>query len=152
MVEWQEGNLAFAKKHKKWTIEQWNNVLWSNESKYEILSLKRRKFGEQMKDVCLKPTVKYGGGSIMVWRCLIANGLSDLDRIDGITNVEKYRQILIHHAIPSVKRLRSNGFIFLPYIFVVSKSLNSSHTITFTFALMPLRKVWTPLSPQLLVK
>ena len=65
-----------------------------------------------MKDVCLKPTVKHGGGSIMVWGCLTANGVDALVKIDGIMNVEKYRQILIHYAIPTSKCLIGNGFIF----------------------------------------
>ena len=65
-----------------------------------------------MKDVYLKPTVEDGGSSIMVWGCLSANGVGDLVRIDGIVNTEKHRQILIHYAIPSGKRLISNGFIF----------------------------------------
>ena len=43
-----------------------------------------------MKDVCLKPAVKHGGRSNMVWGCLIANGVVDLVRIDGIMNGEKY--------------------------------------------------------------
>ena len=54
-----------------------------------------------MKDVCLKPTVKHGGGSIMVWECLTANGMGNSVRIVGIMDAEKYRQILIHHATPS---------------------------------------------------
>ena len=50
-----------------------------------------------MKNVCLKPTVKHEGGSIIVWGCV--NCVGDLVRIDGIMNAEKYKQILIHHAI-----------------------------------------------------
>ena len=65
-----------------------------------------------MKDVRLKLTVKHGGGSIIVWGCLIANGVGDLVRILGIVNAEKYLQILVHHTIPSGKHLISNGFIF----------------------------------------
>ena len=38
----------------------------------------------------------------MVWECLTSNGVGDLVRIDGI--------ILIHYAIPSVKRLIGNSF------------------------------------------
>ena len=36
----------------------------------------------------------------------------DLVRIDGIMNVEKYRQIFIHHAIQSGKRLIGPRFTF----------------------------------------
>lgn len=31
--------------------------------------------------------------------CVFENGLGDLVRINGFLNTEKYRQILIHHAI-----------------------------------------------------
>ena len=84
--------LGFTKEHKKWTVEQWKNVLWSDELKFEIFSSKRRQYvrggvGEQMKDVCLKPTDKHGGGSIMVFGCLTANAEGNMVRIDGITNM-----------------------------------------------------------------
>ena len=65
-----------------------------------------------MKDECLKPTVKHGGGSIMVLGSFAANGVGDLIRIDGIMNAEKYWQILFNRAIPFGKRLIGNGFIF----------------------------------------
>ena len=29
--------LAWAKKHQQWTLDQWKSVLWSDESKLEIL-------------------------------------------------------------------------------------------------------------------
>ena len=41
-----------------------------------------------------------------------ASGVGDIIWIDGIIYAEKYRQVLIHHAIPSGKRLIENGFIF----------------------------------------
>ena len=66
-----------------------------------------------MKDVCLKPAGKHRGGSNMVWGCLTARGVGNLVRNDRIMNAEKYRWILIHNVIPSVKRLIGNGFIFL---------------------------------------
>ena len=65
-----------------------------------------------MKGVSLELTVKHGGGSIKVWRCLTANGADDLFRIDGIMNAEKYKQILIPHTNLSGKRQIGNGFIF----------------------------------------
>ena len=51
-----------------------------------------------MKHVCLKPTVKHGGGSIMVWGYLTAIGMGDLVRIDGIMN--ECREIEINSYLP----------------------------------------------------
>ena len=47
----------------------------------------------------------------MVWGCISASGVGDIFCIDGIVNVEKYRQIPIEHAIPSEKCLIGNCFI-----------------------------------------
>lgn len=51
--------------------------------------------------------------SVLIWRCISASGVSDIvSDIGGIMNAEKYRQVLIYHAIPSGKRLFVNGFTF----------------------------------------
>ena len=60
-------------------------------------------------------------GFIMVWGCLTANSEGDLIRINGIMNTEKYRQILIHLAISSCRRLIGNRFL---------KKKNSFSTLT----------------------
>ena len=72
----------------------------------------RRRVGERWKNECLRPSVKHGGGSVLVWGCISASGVGDTVQIDGIMNAEKYRHVLIHHAIPSGKGLSGNGFIF----------------------------------------
>ena len=109
--------LKFAQRHKNWSDEQWKSILWSDESKFEIFGTKRRQYvrrrnGEQFKDMSLQPTIKYGGGSVQVWGCISAGGVGDLFKIDDIMNAEKYRQILIHHAVPSGRRLVGPNFIF----------------------------------------
>ena len=38
--------------------------------------------------------------------------MSDLVKIEGIMNAEKYRQILINHSIASAKRVIGIGYIF----------------------------------------
>jgi hypothetical protein len=40
------------------------------------------------------PTVKHGGGSIMLWRCFSVPGTERLVRIEGKMNSAKYRDIL----------------------------------------------------------
>lgn len=66
---------------KDWTLEQWNQVLWSDESIYEVFGKKRRKFvrhrsGERMSKNCITQTIKHGGGNVVVW---VASAVVQLD-------------------------------------------------------------------------
>ena len=59
--------LAWAKKHKQCTSDQWKSVLWSDESKFEIFDSNlcvfvRRRVREGMFSACVVPTGKHGGG------------------------------------------------------------------------------------------
>ncbi len=116
----QYGNKAkqlnYARKHRNWGAEKWQQVLWTDESKFEIFGCSRRQFvhqraGEWYNNECLQATVKHGGGSFQVWGCISANGVGDLIRINSVLNAAKYREILTHHAIPSGRRLIGSKFI-----------------------------------------
>ena len=50
---------------------------------------------------CLVPTIKHGGGSVMVWGCFSSAGVGDLVKIEGIMKKEQYKTILENNAIPS---------------------------------------------------
>ncbi len=52
------------------------------------------------------PTVKFGGGSIMVWGCLSARGTGRLHIIEGRMNGEMYRDILDKNLLPSTRKLK----------------------------------------------
>ena len=54
-----------------WTIEQWNKVLWTNESMFEIFGPRVYmwwRVGERAATPWMTPIVKHGGRSLMVWR------------------------------------------------------------------------------------
>ena len=51
------------------------------------------------------PTVKHGGGSVMVWGSMSAQGIGDLHFIDGIMNAEMYSTIVQEKMLPSLRRL-----------------------------------------------
>jgi len=60
------------KTHQNWTVEDWKNVVWSDESQFLLrLSDARvriwRKQNENMDPSCLVTTVQAGGGGVMVW-------------------------------------------------------------------------------------
>ncbi len=57
-------------------MDYWNHVVWSDETKINLFGsdgVKRvwRQPGEEYKDKCVLPTVKHGGGSVMVWGCMV---------------------------------------------------------------------------------
>lgn len=109
--------LAWAKKHQNWSISQWKKVLWSDESKFEVFGSHRRVFvrrrvGERALEDCIVPTVKHGGGSVMVWGCFGNNRVGDFIKIEGILKKEGYKTILEENVLPSGRRLIGRGFVF----------------------------------------
>ena len=60
------------------------------------------------------PTVKHGGGSIMLWGCFPAAGTGRLVRIEGKMNGAKYREILGENLLQSVQDLRLRAIVHLP--------------------------------------
>ena len=60
--------------------------------------------GEEYKDKCVVPTVKHGDGSVMVWACMSAAGIGELQFIKGTMNANMYCDILKQDMIPSLWR------------------------------------------------
>ncbi len=54
------------------------------------------------------PTVKHGGGSVMVWGCFAASGPGLIAIIDGTMNSALYQKILKENVRPSVCDLKLN--------------------------------------------
>ena len=67
--------LRWAKARKHRTTEQWNRVILTDESKFEIFDSNRRVYvrrrvGERAAPPRITPSVKHGGGSVMVCVCV----------------------------------------------------------------------------------
>ena len=52
------------------------------------------------------PTVKHGGGNIMLWGCFSAAGTGRLVRIEGKMNGAKYREILDENLLQITQDFR----------------------------------------------
>ncbi len=52
-----------------------------------------------------KPTVKHGGGSVMVWGCMSAASTGELQFIEGTMDANMYCDILKQSIVPSLGRL-----------------------------------------------
>ena len=64
-----------------------------------------RRPGEEYKDKYAMPTVKHGGGNVMVWGCMSAAGVGGLYFIEGNMNSNMYCEILQQSMILSLKKL-----------------------------------------------
>ncbi|KAK3565266.1 hypothetical protein QTP86_004271 [Hemibagrus guttatus] len=104
-------HLEFAKSHLKDYQTMRNKILSSNETKIELFDLngKRhvwRKPGTAHHLANTIPTVKHGGGSIMLWGCFSAVGTGRLVRMKGKMNAVMYRDILDENLLQSALDLR----------------------------------------------
>uniref|UniRef100_A0AAZ3RC86 Uncharacterized protein n=1 Tax=Oncorhynchus tshawytscha TaxID=74940 RepID=A0AAZ3RC86_ONCTS len=74
-------------------------VLWSDETKIELFRNKHQRWlwhgqKDSYAEKYLIPTMKYGGGSLMLWGCFSFKGPGQLVTIHGIIDSIKYQQIL----------------------------------------------------------
>ena len=60
------------------------------------------------------PTMKHGGGSIMLWGCFSAEGTGRLVRIEGKMNGAKYKEFLDENLLQSAQDLRLGVKVHLP--------------------------------------
>ena len=89
----------WAKTFGEWTDEEWSNVIFSDESKFNLFGSDGRQWcwrrpGQAYDDVFVQKKVKHGGGSIMVWGCITSRGVGRIHRIDGKMDAKLYTQIL----------------------------------------------------------
>uniref|UniRef100_A0A3B3QQY6 Transposase Tc1-like domain-containing protein n=1 Tax=Paramormyrops kingsleyae TaxID=1676925 RepID=A0A3B3QQY6_9TELE len=113
-----EARLEFAERHLKDSQTMRNKILWSDETKIELLGVNARchvwrKPGSAHHQANTIPTVKHGAGSIMLWGCFSAAGTGRRVRIEGKMTAAMYRDILDENLLQSALDLRlGRRFIF----------------------------------------
>ncbi|KAK3550480.1 hypothetical protein QTP86_029423, partial [Hemibagrus guttatus] len=110
--------LKFAREHLDDPEEDWENLIWSDETKIELFGKNstcrvwRRKNAELHPKNTI-PTVKHGGGNIMLWGCFSAKGPGRLIRVKERMNGAMYREILSKNLLPSARALKMKcGWVF----------------------------------------
>lgn len=97
--------LNFAYKYLNWTPKKWEKVLFSDESQFMIFKNKgstfvRRPNHERLNPKYVQPTVKHGGGSVMIWGCMSANVLGPVHEIVSKMDRFIYKNILEYIMLP----------------------------------------------------
>lgn len=109
----------FAKEHVQWTVDQWKNVMYSDEC-----SIKRAgRTGKQWyySDGArrlqyphhFKQKTQGGGGRIMIWGCITYFGVGDMCWVEGNMNADYYEQVLRNYVISSRRWYNMNPATFI---------------------------------------
>ncbi len=147
----QRRRFLWAKAHLKWTVAKWKTVLWSDESKFEVLFGKLGRHVIRTKEdkdnpSCYQRSVQKPA-SLMVWGCMSACGMGSLHIWKGTINAERYIQVLEQHMLPSRRRL----FQGRPCIFQHDNA--RPHTASITTSWLCRRRIrvlkWPACSPDL---
>ena len=102
--------IQYAKKYREQPLCFWDQVLWTDESKFNLFGSDGRivvwRTPQQAFDPrCTVPTVEHGGGNVKCWGSFSSSCVGNLVFIDGNMTGEVYRDILQRNLFESVKKL-----------------------------------------------
>ncbi len=113
-----QAHLKFAKDHLDDPEEACEKVMWSDETKIELFGINStrcvwRKKKDEYNPKNTIPTMKHGGGNIMLWGNFSAKGTGRLHHIEGRMNGAMYCEILANNLLPSLRALKmGRGWVF----------------------------------------
>ena len=114
----QKVHLDFTTDHILWTEEQWNMAHFSDESKFYLFGSDGKRFvrhknEERLSPQCVKKTVKFGGGSVMVWGMFSSAGVGPIVHFHGNINASVYKELLCQHSLPHLQKETIETPIFM---------------------------------------
>ena len=85
-------------------------MIWSDESKFNLCGPDGRTYVRRPPNKELDPrytrkTVKFGGGSVMVWGCFSKHGVGPIVQIKGTLDGLAYQNLLSEHLVPYLENL-----------------------------------------------
>lgn len=91
--------LSWCREHINWTKKDWERVIFSDESHFEVVNRKNRRFVRRTREEHDTPfsfigRQQGGGGTLSVWGCFTVNGTGPLIFYDGRLNARSYIELL----------------------------------------------------------
>ena len=148
----RQKRLQFAVKHRYWTAAEWSKVVFSDESRFLLYRndgrpFVRRRPGEAYRPDCVQPTLKHGGGGVMVWGCMSESGVGELVLVTGRLCASDYISLL-RKALPA-----SVHILGLEDDYIFQQDNASCHTAKSTKSWMARNSIrlldWPAQSPDL---
>lgn len=96
--------LAFAKKYRNWKSDDWMQVIWSDESSFTRVNSKKSLWywHREGDDLRCCPSFQQGGGSLMIWGCISAQGHGILKFLENTMTSDSYIEVLNHEMKQSL--------------------------------------------------
>uniref|UniRef100_A0A3P9LCQ4 Transposase Tc1-like domain-containing protein n=1 Tax=Oryzias latipes TaxID=8090 RepID=A0A3P9LCQ4_ORYLA len=148
----KQSRLRYAKAHLEKPASFWNKVLWTDETTMELFGHNKGRYAWRTKNTAfqdkhLLPTVKFGGGSIMLWGCLASAGTGNLVKVEGRMDSSQYQQILTNNVQQLVTKLK------LRQGWILQQDTDPKHCSNSTMSFMQTNKYnvleWPSQSPDL---
>jgi transposase len=100
--------LEFARAHRDWTVEEWKQVIFSDETVIpgrpsDSHKLRWVKPMHGLNPKLVVPTVRGGGVAIMTWGCISKFGFHDFILLDGTMDAVGYVSMLKNYLIPIIR-------------------------------------------------
>ncbi len=114
-----ENALLMQEVRGEWTIEDWKNVVWSDESRFlwrhsDVRVRIWRKEHESMDPSCLVSTVQAGGDGVMVWGIFYWHTVCPLVPIEHRLNATAYPSIVADHVHPFMTTVYPSSDEYFP--------------------------------------
>jgi transposase len=99
----KQKRLEWCLARRQWTVEQWREVRFTDESAFCLLpntirQVVRRREGEEMAEGCVAISHKWRTPKLMVWGAVSGSGVGPLHRCAGTVNQHVYKSILENHV------------------------------------------------------
>ena len=101
----RQRRLQWTTLHQRWARRQWNDVVFSDESRFRLSHADGRtrvyrRNGERYADCCVLESNRWGGGGVMVWAAFSQDYRTPLHFFQGHVNAAAYQQTLATHIVP----------------------------------------------------
>lgn len=111
--------LLFSQEHINWNLQEWRQVLFSDESRFCLRSPDGRervwrRQGERFAQCNFSERVSFGGGSIMVWAGISYDARTELVFIDrGTLTAQRYIEEILEEHVVVFAQFIGNEFVFM---------------------------------------
>ena len=95
----KKARLAFCRAHANWSESDWEKVIFSDETRINLLGSDGRKYSWRrpnapLRDCDVRPTRLFGGGGVMVWACFGFQGVGYAAKLSDGLDAELYCRII----------------------------------------------------------